>query len=293
MRKIELATGHSLRVRQKMVGHRAPGGGPGGRVWPCGEALVHWLGAQRAATHNLLVQAVAFGPLDSVLELGCGTGVVSIALSVLGTSRVTATDGDPPSCELCEQNARESGATVRVCPFVWGSTKDLADTLELVDRDGQCASWVIGADLIYNAASAAALELTLRSLIAKGGCSLVIIAWVARGQNEEQFLWRLRDLGNVTTVERFSHARFGYLTKKSGRLVDDSLEFGVTVLLVHEWVTAGLTHGGALSRFRQQFGLYLARCGVVAHSGAPCCPRKPSLPAQWSQKKKTITGILL
>ena len=72
----------------------------GGTLWPAGEALVSWICAQRAQSHARLIPEVASSPLGTVLELGAGTGAVSIALSLLGAPHVLATDGDPPSCEL-------------------------------------------------------------------------------------------------------------------------------------------------------------------------------------------------
>eukprot|EP00966_Prymnesium_polylepis_P197613 4579337-Prymnesium_polylepis.1 len=187
MKSIELATGHSLKISQRRRGHSAPAGGPGGTVWPCGEALVQWIGAQRAGTHANLVSEVASAPIGSILELGAGTGVVSIALSLLGAPHVTATDGDPQSCELCEANAVQSGArSVATCPLVWGSAQHLEDALaHSHEGSGRCASWIVCADVVYNMQSTASLELTLRSLLARGGCSLVIIGWVARGEHEE------------------------------------------------------------------------------------------------------------
>ena len=185
MKQIFLATGHTFSVRQQRKGHTAPSGGSGGVVWPAGEALVQWLGAQRAGTHANLVPEVACGPLGTVLELGAGTGVVSIALALLGSPFQVATDGDPLSCALCERNVAENGATsVVTVPFPWTSAQHLEDTLAHF-VGGRCAQCIVCADCVYSAAGAAALELTLRLLLARGGCSLVIIAWVARGEHEE------------------------------------------------------------------------------------------------------------
>jgi len=149
---------------------------------------VQWLAAQRAGTHARLIPEVASVPLPhTVLELGAGTGVVSIALSLLGAPSVTATDGDPASCELCEANARHNAApTVETCQLVWGSSQQLDQTLTRSrEGSGCCAHWIVCADVLYNHESMAKLELTLRSLLAKGGCSLVIVGWVGRGLREE------------------------------------------------------------------------------------------------------------
>ena len=273
MRKIVLATGQELTIRQKLVGHNSLRvGGPGGSVWPCGEATAQWLAEQRAGVHPSPEQAITEGPLGSVIELGAGTGLVSIALSLMGASRVVATDGDAASCELCQKNAEESGGKVSTCRFIWGSAEHLDDTLALVGEGSRCANWIVGADVLYNRASTAALELTLRQLLARGGCSLVVIGWVSRGQDEERFLYRLRDLGTVATVERYADSRFNYLTKRNGRVDDAPLEFGVTVLRVHKRVQLGLEEGGAVSRLRQRLGIFCAHALSSAIT-LPCWPQ--------------------
>jgi ribosomal protein L11 methylase PrmA len=44
----------------------------------------------------------------TVMELGCGTGLASIAASPLGAARVLATDGNPDVVELARQNAHQN-----------------------------------------------------------------------------------------------------------------------------------------------------------------------------------------
>ena len=275
MKTVSLSSGHTLNLLQKRTGHSAmqlPNNGPGGTVWPAGEALVQWLAAQRTGTHASLVPEVASATIGSVLELGTGTGVVSIALALLGASSVIATDGDPPSCELCRTNAAASGVPdLVVTPFVWGSAQHLDDALG--SNDGRCPNWIICADVVYSNESSAALELSLRALLARGGCALVVIGWVARGHHEEAFLSRLTDLGSVSTVERISDARFGYLTmtRRGGQLVHGAaVEFGITMLRVRAEVTAGLD-----PCLRQWCGLMRARAAVATcRDVLPCWRRE-------------------
>ncbi|KAL1530224.1 hypothetical protein AB1Y20_001139 [Prymnesium parvum] len=120
---------------------------------------------------------------------------------------------------------------------------------------------------------------TLRSLLSRGGCSLVIIGWVARGQQEEEFLGRLSDLGVASTVERFTDPRFGYLTKRNGQLVEMSLEFGVTLLHVRANVVLGLQEGGVLSSLRQQCGLLRAHCRMLT-----TFPQKTQRSPWWAKR---------
>ena len=69
---------------------------------------------------------------------------------------------------------------------------------------GRCSPLIVGAELLcaWHAAPYDALERTLRSLIARGGCRLVVLCWRVRNFREEGFLGRLADLGEVRTVFR-------------------------------------------------------------------------------------------
>ncbi|MDW7772432.1 MAG: 50S ribosomal protein L11 methyltransferase [Desulfobulbaceae bacterium] len=54
--------------------------------------------------------------IESVLDLGTGTGLLAIAAAKLGVGNVTAVDNNPMACEVTEKNIRlnECGARVRV-----------------------------------------------------------------------------------------------------------------------------------------------------------------------------------
>lgn len=51
---------------------------------------------------------------DSVLEIGCGTGALSIALAKKCKAKVTAVDINPLACELTKKNAEKNGVKVDV-----------------------------------------------------------------------------------------------------------------------------------------------------------------------------------
>lgn len=57
----------------------------------------------------------------SVLELGCGTGVVSVALKKAGAAEVVATDYSPDLLELTATNAAENGVTLETAELDWRS----------------------------------------------------------------------------------------------------------------------------------------------------------------------------
>ena len=51
---------------------------------------------------------------ESVLDYGCGSGILAIAAAKLGATRVDAVDIDPQSVETAVENARANGVSVRV-----------------------------------------------------------------------------------------------------------------------------------------------------------------------------------
>jgi ribosomal protein L11 methyltransferase len=56
-------------------------------------------------TTRLCVELLAARPPGSVLDVGCGSGVLAIAAAVLGHGPVTALDHDPVAIEVTRQNA--------------------------------------------------------------------------------------------------------------------------------------------------------------------------------------------
>lgn len=256
-----------LSITQRRSGHRARGGGPGGVIWPCGQSLSDWFtqcpDTQLVDVHH----ALRSNRVSSILELGCGTGIVGLALAGLGIPRVVLTDGDVASCELCTANAARSGlaATASVCQLEWGKgVESIAIALERIGDGGRCAQWIVGGDCLYHdSRNSLELEVTMRELLLRGGCSLVVLAWCERGQHAESFLWRLRDLGDPETVVRERDAKYAFLSKRKGRLSNEDVEFGISLLRVHEHVTVNDEHNtsplGALRRLRQRLAIQWKR----------------------------------
>ena len=50
------------------------------------------------------------------------------------------------------------------------------------------------------------LERSLRALIQRGGCRMVVASWKVRNHREQDFLHRLRDLGTVLPSVRFANS---------------------------------------------------------------------------------------
>ena len=277
-RTIDLQNGAgSISLQQQLTGHKARGGGPGGVVWPCGESLAQWLSSQQnGSPFNAKT-------VSSVLELGCGTGVVGLTLAQLGVPRVVATDGDMHTCALCEANAKAAGLPVTACRLQWGPNvpQQIEDTLARVDRGGRCAEWIVGGDVVYNTHSMRELEVTLRELLLRGGCSLVIIGWCERGQNAEQFLSRLCDLGDVRTAFREKDAKYSYMTRRQGKMIGNEVEFGVTTLSVHPHITAG---GGWLHQHLAcQWARLVSAASLCLLEGGQTSNNQPSAPTRSSR----------
>jgi len=51
---------------------------------------------------------------EEVMEMGCGSGLLSIAAAKLGAARVVATDLDPRALQATEKNARRNGVAERI-----------------------------------------------------------------------------------------------------------------------------------------------------------------------------------
>jgi len=65
------------------------------------------------ATTRLTLELLIGAPRGSVLDLGCGSGVLSIAAARLGFAPVLGFDTDPVAVEIARENARANGAEAR------------------------------------------------------------------------------------------------------------------------------------------------------------------------------------
>jgi ribosomal protein L11 methyltransferase len=66
------------------------------------------------ATTRLCLELLLEREAGSVLDLGCGSGVLAVAAAQLGFSPVTALDVDPQAVEAAGENARRNGFEIHV-----------------------------------------------------------------------------------------------------------------------------------------------------------------------------------
>ena len=102
------------------------------------------------ATTRLCIALLARVDRGSMLDLGCGSGVLAIAAARLGFAPVTAVDNDPRAIEAAKRNARANSVQVETrladvlehaLPPTDVTVANL--TLGLVERVGQCLASTI------------------------------------------------------------------------------------------------------------------------------------------------------
>lgn len=89
-------------------------------------------GSGSHASTRLAVAAVAeiVQPEMRVLDVGCGSGVLSVAAALLGAT-VTAVDVDPAAVEATRANSTANSCADRITASL-GSARDVVDTFDLV-----------------------------------------------------------------------------------------------------------------------------------------------------------------
>lgn len=80
---------------------------------------------------DLLQEALAAAPVRSILDLGCGTGILSLAASALGATRVAAVDLSRDAALITRENARANGLAATILA-VQGSSECLKGPFDLV-----------------------------------------------------------------------------------------------------------------------------------------------------------------
>ena len=80
---------------------------------------------------RLLDDLLARRPVNEVLDVGCGSGILSIAAVLLGAPRAVALDIDPWAAESARENARRNGVASRI-RVVQGDVRCVGGTYPLV-----------------------------------------------------------------------------------------------------------------------------------------------------------------
>ena len=151
------ATRKNLKIQQAGAG----AGTTGLAVWNSSLLLARLL--QRLAQNE-----VQWFQEKSVLELGCGTGMVSLLLALLGAANVIATDGNPTVVELAAKNIQSNDLSQQVVAqqLAWG----LLDAMEF----SESADLVLGSDLTYNAGSWRVLAESMAAIVKPTGYILYL-----------------------------------------------------------------------------------------------------------------------
>eukprot|EP01082_Thalassiosira_pseudonana_P003396 g3199.t1 g3199 contig12:1615319-1616568(+) len=150
------STGDSIIVEQGTNAAGGMAGRTGVAVWNSAIVLVRLLDELNKANASIFKD-------KAVLELGCGTGLTSIAMAKMGAQTVYATDANPEVLSLAKRNIERNnaGEKVEAVPLQWG----LMDATEY----DSAADIVIGSDLTYNSGSWLALSETMATVLKPGG----------------------------------------------------------------------------------------------------------------------------
>jgi len=80
---------------------------------------------------DLLREVLATGPASSLVDVGCGTGILGLAAAALGVGRVVAVDMQRRAVRVTRENARKNALAGRL-HVVQGSTECLHGSFDLV-----------------------------------------------------------------------------------------------------------------------------------------------------------------
>eukprot|EP00984_Skeletonema_dohrnii_P018907 scaffold8947_cov124-Skeletonema_dohrnii-CCMP3373.AAC.5 len=155
------SSGDTITVAQ---GTNSAGGSVAGRtgvaVWNSGILLTRLL--------DEINQASSIFKENTVLELGCGAGLASIALAKFGSSSVIATDANVEVLGLAKQNfeLNNVSSVAKTAELHWG----LLDASEY----DSIADIVVGSDLTYNSGSWLALAETMATVLKPDGVVLYL-----------------------------------------------------------------------------------------------------------------------
>jgi len=124
-----------------------------------------------------------------VLELGCGATALCSLISSNSASTIFATDGDPASMSLLQENLELNSSSFLVnkvaCrTLAWGKKSDI----EAVKSECESFELIVGTDVTYVAAAVPLLFETASSLIAKESTSMLILCHFSRKVAEDDIV---------------------------------------------------------------------------------------------------------
>jgi len=101
---------------------------------------------------DLLREVLPAGPVTRFLDLGCGSGILSLAAAALGVPLVVGADISPAAARATRENARENGLAGVILP-VQGSSECLKTPFHLVAAN---LPWEVQMDRVAELARLAA-----------------------------------------------------------------------------------------------------------------------------------------
>lgn len=165
------STGDALTISQGTGagGKNSVQGRTGVAVWNSSLLLTRLLDAISAQENKQpILQGSSFLKGKTVMELGCGTGLASLAAAKLGASRVIATDGNSEVVQLTKFNIDKNNLMdiVEAAELKWG----LLNAADFFDE----ADIIIGSDLTYNSGTWRVLAETMGAALKPDGLVLYI-----------------------------------------------------------------------------------------------------------------------
>eukprot|EP01040_Poterioochromonas_malhamensis_P015694 gene15694-17611_t len=145
----------------------------------------------------------------SVLELGCGTGIIGLSLflrqDTSGPSRLLLTDGALPTLEITEKNVQRINSSstkplrdVSTQELLWGNTTHLNQAL--LTNSNKSFDIVIGCELMYYSTDIPLLFSTIHHLLDPNEGVFIHVHHFRRNQQEDEMIQEC-DKYNWITVE--------------------------------------------------------------------------------------------
>jgi ribosomal protein L11 methyltransferase len=100
--------------------------------------------------------------VDSIIDVGCGSGILSIAAALLGAKDIAAVDIDPVAVEVTKENVELNGVSSKVRVYEGDLTKGLNERADIVVAN-------LMADLVMMLSKDVAVHLTGKAIYISSG----------------------------------------------------------------------------------------------------------------------------